>query len=205
VTNPVGTVVQDLGPLDWRIGIVDKSGRPTPEFQRRWNTQRQNNGLIGSVTLGSGPPTTALADGAEYIDITATPPALYVGSNGTNLKIGVFSFIQLDDVPSSYTTEAGNIVRVDPGETGLEFSTLTAILDSLGTTQGSIIYRNATGWVVLTPGTAGQLLSTGGAGADPSWVAPPTPPSAGMLPLVSGAIPAGLIQTPDGQLIGVPL
>ncbi len=40
----------DLGPLDWRIGIVDRNGRPTPEFQRRWESIRSNDSLIGSTT-----------------------------------------------------------------------------------------------------------------------------------------------------------
>lgn len=40
---------------------------------------------------------------------------------------------------------------------------------TFGTTQGSLIYRNATTWVALTPGTVGQLLQTGGPGANPSW------------------------------------
>src|ERR1019366_2336166 len=34
-----------------------------------------------------------------------------------------------------------------------------------------ILYRNATGWVVLAPGTSGYVLSTGGAAANPSWIA----------------------------------
>jgi hypothetical protein len=38
-----------------------------------------------------------------------------------------------------------------------------------GSTQGAILYRNATTWVALAPGTAGQVLSSGGAGANPSW------------------------------------
>jgi hypothetical protein len=40
------TTTNDLGPLDWRVSITDKEGRPSPEFQRRWNAQRRNNGLI---------------------------------------------------------------------------------------------------------------------------------------------------------------
>lgn len=43
-------------------------------------------------------------------------------------------------------------------------------LDLLGSTQGTILYRNASGWVALPPGTSGQLLATSGAGANPSWV-----------------------------------
>ena len=36
--------------------------------------------------------------------------------------------------------------------------------------QGDILYRNASQWTNLTAGIAGQLLQTGGAGANPSWV-----------------------------------
>jgi|SRR5271170_1782139 len=43
-------------------------------------------------------------------------------------------------------------------------------LDSIGSTQGDILYRGATAWSALGPGTAGQILSTGGAGANPSWI-----------------------------------
>ena len=47
--------------------------------------------------------------------------------------------------------------------------TASAILDSLGAVQGDVAYRNATGWVVLAPGTNGQLLTSGGASANVSW------------------------------------
>lgn len=47
---------------------------------------------------------------------------------------------------------------------------VTALLDSIGLTQGDILYRNATEWVVLAPGTAGYVLTTGGAGANPAWM-----------------------------------
>lgn len=124
--------IDDLGPLDWRIAITDKNGRPTPEFQRRWATQRGNNSQIPS------------------------------------------KFTQLSDVPSSYTSAGGKLVRVNSEATGLEFDALTLVLDSLGATQGDILYRNATGWVVLAPGTVNQLLQTGGVSANPSWVNAPT-------------------------------
>jgi hypothetical protein len=38
-----------------------------------------------------------------------------------------------------------------------------------GSTQGSILYRNATDWVALGPGSNGQVLTSGGAGANLSW------------------------------------
>lgn len=49
-------------------------------------------------------------------------------------------------------------------------NTLTAILDAtMSSTQGTILYRNASAWVTLAPGTAGMVLTTGGAGGNPAW------------------------------------
>jgi hypothetical protein len=35
--------------------------------------------------------------------------------------------------------------------------------------QGNILYKNDTAWTVLAPGTDGQILTTGGAAANPAW------------------------------------
>jgi hypothetical protein len=88
-----------------------------------------------------------------------------------------------------------------------EYKSLSQVLDSvLGTTQGSIIYRNSTVWTTLAPGTAGQVLSTGGAAANPSWVNQSGGSSAGMLPLVNGDLPGpAAIADGRGAFIGVPL
>lgn len=162
--------ILDTGPLDWRIGIVDTNGRPTPEFQRRWNTQRQNNGLITPTTVAVGAPVSpAPADGSEYVDIGASPPALYVASSANWIKVGVYSFLQLSDVPHAYTSSANKLVQVNTGATGLVFTDTSHILDTIGAVQGDLLYRSATSWSVLAPGTAGQLLSTGGAGTNPAW------------------------------------
>jgi hypothetical protein len=76
--------VKDTGPLDWRIAIVSKDGRPTPEFQRRWATQRVNNGLISVPTFGTGtPPVDPVPDdGAEFIDQSTNPYTIYVAIDG---------------------------------------------------------------------------------------------------------------------------
>lgn len=47
-------------------------------------------------------------------------------------------------------------------------------IDSMSVTltteaQGDVIHRNASGWVNLPPGTNGQVLTSGGAGANVSW------------------------------------
>lgn len=49
-TDVSTTTLVPLNPLDWRVGIVDKAGRPTPEFQRRWLSQTQNNENLVDAT-----------------------------------------------------------------------------------------------------------------------------------------------------------
>jgi hypothetical protein len=50
------------------------------------------------------------------------------------------------------------------------YVTPSALWDSaFSSAQGSILYRGATAWVALPPGTSGQYLQTGGASANPSW------------------------------------
>lgn len=62
------------------------------------------------------------------------------------------------------------LANISGGSGAPSATTVTALIDhALGNTQGDILYRNASGWVVLAPGTAGQVLQTGGAGANPSW------------------------------------
>jgi hypothetical protein len=163
--------IGDLGPLDWRTPIVDGQGRPSPEFQRHWNTQRGNNALIGTVTLFDGVPTGTPGEGALAVDISASPFVFYVGHSGAWDVAGVRDFINLADVPSNYTGAADQLLRVKSDLSGLEFAALSAILDGISSTRGSVLYRGASGWAALAPGTAGQVLQTGGPGADPSWVA----------------------------------
>jgi hypothetical protein len=43
------------------------------------------------------------------------------------------------------------------------------LLDDIGSTRGSILYRGASGWVILTPGTVDYPLVSNGAGADPAY------------------------------------
>ena len=45
----------------------------------------------------------------------------------------------------------------------------TDITSLAGLAQGDILYYNGTDWVRLGAGTNGQVLQTGGAGANPSW------------------------------------
>jgi hypothetical protein len=49
-------------------------------------------------------------------------------------------------------------------------NTLSNVIDhAIGSTQGDVLYRSASGWTVLAPGTSGNVFKTGGASANPSW------------------------------------
>lgn len=160
---------KDTGPLDWRIAIVDKTGRPTQEFQRKWATQRANNALIGSITFGTGAPTGTPDDGAEYVDTTKVPWVFYIGENQVWNIVGVQDFTDLGDVPGNYTASGGKLVRVAGNATGLEFDSPSLVLDSFGNATGSVLYRGNSTWDALSPGTSGDVLTTGGPGAPPAW------------------------------------
>lgn len=165
-------MVKDLGPLDWKTPIVDGTGRPSPEFQRRWNTQRSNNSGIGAVAIGAGPPPAdpTPTDGQEYVDVSATPLVLYVGSAGAWDKVGVLAFTDLSDVPHAYTGAGGQLLHVKGTEDGLGFITLSALLDALmGSTEGDLLVRGSAAWEALAAGTSGNVLTSNGPGAVPSW------------------------------------
>jgi len=59
------------------------------------------------------------------------------------------------------------------GSAGSQISgqSFSSVLDSnIGSTQGTIIYRGASGWQALAPGAPHYVLGTNGAGSDPAWV-----------------------------------
>lgn len=55
---------------------------------------------------------------------------------------------------------------------------VTALIDMLTGTaatpaaQGSVLYRGASAWSILGPGTSGNVLQTNGGSANPTWVTP---------------------------------
>lgn len=48
-------------------------------------------------------------------------------------------------------------------------ATVSQVLDTVSSTQGSVLYRGASTWQALTPGTNGYVLATAGASSNPFW------------------------------------
>lgn len=76
---------------------------------------------------------------------------------------------------ADHQLQAGSGITLSPSGNISDSPTVAAevqaILDQITNVQGSILFRGAAGWEALAPGTAGYVLSTNGAGADPSWIA----------------------------------
>jgi hypothetical protein len=91
-----------------------------------------------------------------------------------------------------YALQAGSGISITPDGKLTSNPTISAeaqaILNQISSTHGAVLFRGATNWQVLAPGTAGQFLKTNGAGADPSWAAGGGGGS-GLTPPVSGDFP----------------
>lgn len=59
--------------------------------------------------------------------------------------------------------------------TFIDTTSASTLLDTLGSVQGSILERGATGWQVILPGAQGAVLTATGSGSDPVWYLPPKP------------------------------
>lgn len=124
---------------------------------------------------GADPSWTTNTAGIDQLtgDVTAGPgsgsQAATIANNAvttSKINAGAVTYAKIQDVSAT----ARILARKTSGAGSVEESTVSEVLDFLsGVARGNIIYRNATEWVVLAPGTAGQVLQTNGAGADPSW------------------------------------
>jgi len=102
-------------------------------------------GALATTNGGTGENTFTAGDTLYYV----------TGSALSKLPIG-----------TAYRINAVNSAGTLPSWQGL-----SSLIDNglTAATQGQILYRNATTWVPLAVGTSGQVLTTGGAAANPSW------------------------------------
>jgi hypothetical protein len=133
------------------LGGVKSSAAASHQFATGINTS-------GVVTYAQ-PAYTDISGSLAFGSITGTVAHSQIATSAVDTT-------QLANIAA--TSVLGN----NGGVTGA-VGTLSAssVLDMIGSTRGSILYRGASVWTALTPGTAGQLLTSNGAGADPSWAA----------------------------------
>lgn len=135
---------------------------------------------IGSDVQAYNANTFFTNGGQTITSATWNGSTIGVGHGGT----GLASFTAGDTLYASGTTTLAKLgigtadhVMYSTGSAPAWRSFSAQIDAALGSTRGAILYRGASGWAVLAPGTSGYVLQSGGAGADPSYVAGGVPTS----------------------------
>ncbi len=109
------------------------------------------------VVVGGGPVTTS---GTLTVDLSSTAYAALALAVTALQSISIATGTGLTGGP---LTASGTTVS-------LSAATIASLLPA-SPAQGDIVYYDGSAWVNLAPGTAGYVLQTNGAGANPTWVA----------------------------------
>tara|TARA_R110000868_G_scaffold114309_8_gene306352 strand:+ start:17315 stop:20569 length:3255 start_codon:yes stop_codon:yes gene_type:complete len=133
------------------VAYVNASGRL---YLSKSNNYVVANQIIGQVTAAAGGTGLGTYAVGDTLYASATTPTF------SKLTLGT----------------ANQIMNVNSGATAPQWTGLSSLIDTVFTasTQGTILYRGASSWTALAPGTAGFLLQTGGAGGNPSWTTAPS-------------------------------
>jgi trimeric autotransporter adhesin len=166
-------------------GTASGSSLATTIANNAVTTAKINNSAVTYAKIQNEAATTLLGNPTGS---SAAPSEITLGAtlafSGSALQTGALSGDVTTSANSFVTTiansavtnakmanMANNTVKGNNSGGSAAPSDLTAsnVLDMIGTVQGDVLYRNASTWVVLAPGTSGQVLTTGGAAANPSW------------------------------------
>lgn len=130
--------------------------------------------LLGRDTTGTGDvEQLTVGGGIEFTGSTGIQTGAFTGdvtksAGGTTLTIAndAVTFAKIQNISTQRVLGRNTGGTGDPEEV-----TVSQVLDWIGSAQGSILYRGASTWAVLTPGTSGHFLQTQGASANPTWAA----------------------------------
>lgn len=120
-----------------------------------------------ALTAAGIPDTFASRTLSASTGIGITNPAGIAGNPAISLNNQIAAAGPIGSatvVPSITYNAQGQLTAVSSNT--ISASTL---LDVISSTQGSVLYRGASGWAFLSPGVSGQIFTTGGAGANPSY------------------------------------
>lgn len=131
--------------------------------------------LLGRDTASSGDPEEiTVGGGLEFTGTGGIQRSALTGDvtasagNGTmTIASDAVTYAKMQDISATSRL----LGRKTAGAGDTEEVTASEALDFIGSTRGSIVYRGASGWAALTPGTSGYALVSNGAGADPTYQA----------------------------------
>lgn len=148
------------GPLGTHICSYDAPTTNTTGYHYVClDSNAQGGGLIafGAGGTATAQGATINVNGVDSIDIDA--------AGNINFPNGSIALADLETIASG--TVVANVTASTASPTA---ATVTSLLDrAITTTQGSVLYRNGSGWVSLPPSTFGTCLTSGGAAANVAW------------------------------------
>lgn len=171
--------------------VISKSTNFSVDVLALWNTYYSTTPLAITVSATSGlPPFWWIELNALGGAITITPNAadsINGGAAGASVTIpqGASGKLETDAagklILNFCATNISNaqLSLMNPGTIKSNITgglaapvdnTLSAILDTITNTQGSILFRGAGIWQALGPGIAGQILEAQGPAANPAWI-----------------------------------
>lgn len=176
--DAVGGILTDTATIDFTYN--DGAGTITADvindsitYAKLQNVSATDR-LLGRDTAGSGDAEElTVSGGVEFTgsggiqrsaltgDVTAT-----AGSNSTTIANDAVTYAKFQNISATSRI----LGRKTSGAGDTEECTLSDVLDFIGSAaQGDILYRGSSGWARLGAGTAGQVLTTNGTGANPAW------------------------------------
>jgi len=154
-----GTAMTDTLPPSTTTGLINGA---------RVNIANADATAADTVSAGAGTSISSscatLAAGRDELFVYDLPTTTWRGdANSCSAVLG----------PA--TSTANDIATyADTSGKSLADTGLSALLDLVfGTTQGGVLYRGASSWSALAPGTSGQVLETQGTSANPQWAGAP--------------------------------
>ena len=144
---------------------------PQPIQAKQISTTAPGTVAVGDSAAEGTSQSVARADHTHAV----TAPAAPADVTKAAAAAGAAATVARSDHKHDVSTAAAGTVGASNAEgsaTSLARSDHGHAVDNLAMAaeaQGNVLYRNATVWVVLAPGVAGQHLTTQGAAADPTW------------------------------------
>ena len=151
------------------ISKLNSLGTPTVNIE----------GAVGSLALAAGSVTNAevatnaaiqhdklaaLSTGQLIVGNAGTPTATTVSGDATIAADGAVTIANDAVTQAKIADDAVGADQIADG--AVDGAAIAMTSDA----QGDILYYNGTAYARLAAGTSGQVLQTGGASADPSWV-----------------------------------
>lgn len=164
------------------------------------------NGTLGGdkiyITSGADPITVGFTSlSFSVLDLS---DAVYTLTAGAGLT-GGGTLDQDRSVALAAIADDRVMANISGSSAAPSAATLSDVIDAcIGSTRGQILYRGASAWQALAAGTAGHVLTSNGAGADPSWQATGAAvsiPTGAVEAFAMSAAPAGWLKC-NGQTIG---